>query len=115
MDKDQFLDNYIFYGLENLNDGFDSITIKYFSEVDFKKVLERVEKMNVVIHGIEPWLDGSYFDVLSEEDFNKQDLNVNWYWFAFQKFIDTGEKLMYSASYDVQSHLLAENDTPNKL
>ena len=67
--KYNFLERNVFKGLTNLNDGFDTETIKYFSEADFKIVLERVEKLNITIHGIEPWKDGEFFDVLSEADF----------------------------------------------
>jgi len=39
--KDAYCDKHLFYGLTNLNDGFDIISIKYFSEKDFEVVLER--------------------------------------------------------------------------
>ena len=35
MDKLDYLIEHVFVGLENLNDGFDSESIYYFSEDDF--------------------------------------------------------------------------------
>jgi len=49
-----FLDKNIFQGLNNLNNGFDSQLIKYFSELEFEIVLKRVEKLGLGIYGIEP-------------------------------------------------------------
>jgi hypothetical protein len=77
MDKTLFLDKFIFYGLENLNDGFDTLTIKYFSESDFKIVLTRIEKMKITIHGIEPWQNGTYYDVMCSEDFKQKKWTLN--------------------------------------
>ena len=37
---DAYCDKHLFYGLTNLNDGFDITSIKYFSEKDFEVVLE---------------------------------------------------------------------------
>ena len=52
--KEEFLKSKIFFGLENLNNGFDSESIYYFSESDFEIVLNRVEKNGIGIYGIEP-------------------------------------------------------------
>ena len=38
--EEEFLEKYVFYDLEDLNDGFDSPSIKYFSKDDFEKILE---------------------------------------------------------------------------
>ena len=53
--KGAYLDKHVFYGLTNLNDGFDAMSIKYFSETDFKIVLDRVKEFGIGITGIEPW------------------------------------------------------------
>jgi hypothetical protein len=42
---DAYCDKHLFYGLTNLNDGFDITSIKYFSEKDFEVVLERVKTL----------------------------------------------------------------------
>ena len=49
----KFLNENVFNGLTDLNDGFDSPGIRYFSEVDFEKILERCEKYGLTIFGIE--------------------------------------------------------------
>ncbi len=99
--KNSYLEEHVFHGLNNLNDGFDSRTIKYFSASDFDIVLLRVEKMGIEIYGIEVWKDGEFFDVLSFEDFDTTPGNPGWYWKAFQKFSGMQEELLYSASYHI--------------
>lgn len=108
MDELAFLDKFIFHGLEDINDGFDSAQIRYFSESDFRIVLERVEKLNIVIHGIEPWKDDTHYDILSSSDFGLKETDSEWYWKAYQQFIDSGENLKYAASYHVPKHLIEE-------
>ncbi len=49
MNKTEFLLNNLFYGLENLNTGFDTETIYYFSESEFQTVIDRAEKSGVKI------------------------------------------------------------------
>jgi hypothetical protein len=49
---DTYCDKHVFYGLKNLNDGFDNQTIRYFSEKDFEIVLERVKSLGLGIYGI---------------------------------------------------------------
>jgi len=97
--KDEFLDKYIFSGLQNLNDGFDSDIIKYFSEVDFSIVLKRVEENKIGICGIEPWLNGEFYDVLTYEDYSTDPIDPKWYKKAFEKFKKDGKQLQYAASY----------------
>lgn len=50
---DAYCDKHVFYGLKNLNDGFDFTSIKYFSEKDFEVVLERVKTLGLGIYGID--------------------------------------------------------------
>lgn len=97
--KEEFLEKYIFVGLENLNDGFDAESIRYFSVSDFKVVLQRVEKYGLGIYGIEPWKNGRMFDVYGSEDYSKKPTDREWYYTALNDFIATGEELLYSATY----------------
>ncbi|MFT6442870.1 MAG: hypothetical protein ACJASQ_002511 [Crocinitomicaceae bacterium] len=99
--KNDFLDKNIFIGLKNLNDGFDAESIKYFSASDFRIVLERVEKFNLGIYGIEPWKNGTYYDVFGYDDYSKKSTDPEWYNSALNDFIATGEELLYAASYHV--------------
>ncbi|TMM29685.1 hypothetical protein FDT66_11270 [Polaribacter aestuariivivens] len=104
----QYLKSNIFNGLENLNDGFDSESIYYFSESDFEIVLDRIEKNGIAIFGIEPWLNKYFYDVLSFEDYKTVANDPKWYRKAFTEFKNREKNLMYSASYQVPKKLLAE-------
>tara|TARA_R110000868_G_C10410925_1_gene722316 strand:+ start:46 stop:501 length:456 start_codon:yes stop_codon:yes gene_type:complete len=104
----EYLKANVFNGLENLNDGFDSESIYYFSESDFETVLDRVEKNGIGIYGIEPWVDGDFHGVLVVEDFNTVATDPKWYRKAFAEFKKSGKELMYAASYEVPKKLFAE-------
>jgi hypothetical protein len=97
--KNIFLAEFVFYGLIDLNDGFDSKTIKYFSATDFKTVLSRVEKLELGIYGIEPWLNGDMCDVYGCDDYNKEPTDPTWYNAAFELFQSKNKDLKYSATY----------------
>ncbi|AYN05591.1 hypothetical protein [Flavobacterium sp. 140616W15] len=103
MDKLDYLIEHVFVGLENLNDGFDSESIYYFSEDDFEIVLDRIEKLGIEILGIEPWKNGEFYDVLNPDNFN---FDLEWYRKAFIKFKESGENLQYAASYKIPTNLL---------
>lgn len=103
MAQDNYLIENVFKELKNLNDGFDTKTIWYFSESDFEIVLNRIDEFGLGIYGIEPWLNGKYFDVISCEDYGTKSTDSNWYRKAFNKFKSTGEKLLYSATYDLSN------------
>ena len=106
MTNEEFLDKYIFKDLTNLNNGFDSETIKYFTEHNFKTVLDRVEKYNIGIYGIKPWKDGEYYDCKIYEIYTNDPNDRNWYRKAFQEFIAEEIELQYSASYSIPEDLL---------
>jgi hypothetical protein len=108
MTKREFLEQYIFAGLQNLNDGFDSEVIWYFSEAEFATVLDRVEKFGLGIMGIEPWLDGEYYSVLVAEDFKAHPEDARWYRKAFQQFRKKGKPLQYAASYAIPEDYMIE-------
>lgn len=75
--KLKYLDKHIFYGLENLNDGFDAPSIKYFSEPDFGVVLKRIKDLGLGITGIEPWKDGEYYDAVTYETVTDEPTDPN--------------------------------------
>ena len=107
MTKEEYLDKYIFKYLRNLNTGFDSPNIKYFTAEDFLIVLKRVEERGLGIYGIEPWdLDNHYYDTKTYEEFARQPDDSDWYQAAFIEFNKTDLKLQYSASYFVPEELL---------
>lgn len=99
--KKAFLNDHIFAGLRNLNDGFDASGIRYFNEEDFEVVLNRIRQFECGILGIEPWHNGSCFAVLSYADYRKKPTDPEWYFKAFQKIKSTQENLLYSATYYV--------------
>lgn len=101
MKNERYLSENIFKELENLNDGFDAKTIYYFSESDFAIVLNRIDELGLGIWGIEPWLNGEYFDVKSCEEYGMNSTDSNWYRKAFKEFKSTGKKLLYAATYDL--------------
>jgi hypothetical protein len=103
IDKNVFLETYIFHGLKNLNDGFDAESIKYFSETDFEIVLKRIEGSKIGIYGIEPWLNGEYYTVLTYEDYNTISTDASWYWKAFEDLKKEEKPLQYSASYFIRT------------
>jgi hypothetical protein len=108
--KRKYLEKNIFYGLQNLNTGFDAETIKYFSEQDFEIILERVKEKGLGILGIEPWQNGGFYDVLTYEEFTNDSTDANWYIKAFEKFKADKEILQYAASYYIPEILLEKNN-----
>lgn len=104
--KLNYLNLNVFLGLKNQNSGFDSETIKYFLEEDFKIVLDRVEDLNLGINGIEPWFNEEFYDVIVVEDFGNNPFDSNWYKNAFQNLKNEKKNLLYAASYIVPINLL---------
>jgi hypothetical protein len=107
--QQSFLNEHVFAGLTNLNDGFDTKTIKYFSYKDFMIVIDKCEKLNICIYGIEPWLNGEYYDVKSNEDFGFKLCDPKWYRLAMEEFEKEGHELQYAASYNVPNELMNNN------
>ncbi|MCP2040631.1 hypothetical protein L1281_001214 [Neisseria sp. HSC-16F19] len=99
MSHQQQWQQYLFAGLHNLNDGFDAASICYFSEQDFAVVLQRAEKTGVAVFGIEPWLDGDYYDTDVHEHYDLAPDDPAWYWQAFERFRQQEPRLQYAASY----------------
>ena len=106
MNKEEYLDKYIFIGLTDLNDGFDGAAVKYFSQQHFEIVLSRVEKYGLGIPGIEPFINGEFYGVTTYEDYATESTDPKWYKWAFKRYVKSGEKLQYAASYYVPSELL---------
>jgi hypothetical protein len=101
--KLKYLDEKVFYNLNNLNDGFDAESIKYFNAEEFEIVLNRIKELNAGIYGIEPWLNGEYYDVLIHEDFGKKPTDAEWYYAAFNQFKSSNPELQFAASYYIPS------------
>ena len=100
-----YLDDNIFCDLENLNNGFDSLSISYFSPEDFMVVMERCKEKQIGIYGIESWLkdDKVYYSVKNFEDWKTYPHDSKWYYDAFNQLLASGKDLMFSASYYIPS------------
>ena len=103
---EEFLEKYVFYDLEDLNDGFDSPSIKYFSKDDFEKILDRAEFYGLKIFGIEPWPDRQFFNVRVYEEYDTSADNPEWYRDAYDRFLEEGVTSYFSATYGVPENLL---------
>ena len=101
----KYLDTNIFYDLLNLNTGFDSPNIKYFSEADFEIVLDRVQRNGIGIWGIEPWQHGEFYEVTCCRE-TDDPTDPAWYFQAFQDLKMMREILDYSATYSIPKRLL---------
>jgi hypothetical protein len=97
--KEEFLNTNIFKGLKNMNDGFDSPSIQYFSSADFEIVLNRVKDLQLGVIGIEPWYNGEYFGVLTNDDYGRSPDDPEWYFTAFNDFKNKQTNLVYAATY----------------
>ena len=104
--ESNYLDKNIFYGLPNINTGFDSTSIKYFAEDDFEIVLNRIKEKGLGIYGIEPWENGEYYGVMTYEEFTSNPFDTTWYINAFNEFKTQQRNLMYAASYAIPEEYL---------
>ncbi len=111
MEQTEFLEQQIFKGLKNQNDGFDQETIQYFSESDFETVLQRAEHFGVSIYEIKPWFNDKFLDVSVHADHNKKATDPRWYKNAFITLKKSQAGLFYSATYKVSKKLLARQNT----
>jgi hypothetical protein len=107
-----YLNQYVFYGLSDLNEGFDADTIYYFSETEFLLLLDRVEQLGLGIHGIEPWSGGNYFDCETFESYKLSCTDPKWYRTAFKNIKSKADKnkmtLDWSATYFVPEEILED-------
>ena len=111
MDSEKkFLSKHIFQGLKNINDGFDAMSILYFSEEEFAIVLDRIEDYGIGVFGIEVWIEGDFYNVQNYETYTKdprdRDATQKWYRKAFDLLRAENKNYQYSATYDVPEKLL---------
>jgi len=100
--KTDYLNINVFYNLKNRNNGFDAESIYYFSQSDFEIIINRIEKLGIGILGIEPWLNGEFYDIKVVEDYGGISSDSKWYRKAFGEFKKENENLLYAASYDIK-------------
>jgi hypothetical protein len=104
--KNAFLEAKIFQELENQHKGIKDKSIHYFSEEDFKKVLERAEYFGLGIYKIQAWRKKKPFDSLVHEDYNKKSTHPKWYKNAFIDLKKREKDMLFSADYRVSKKLL---------
>ena len=105
---DAYCDKHLFYGLTNLNDGFDDSRIKYFSEKDFEVVLERVKSLGIGIFGIDTFRffeDKRYYSCDVFEIHTSNPADATWYMTCFEKNKKRGDNIVYAASYFIPKKL----------
>ena len=107
MEQTQFLEQHIFTGLKNLNDGFAKDEIQFFSESDFEIVLQRAEHFGLSIYSIDPWIKSEALEASSHEDHKKKATDPKWYKKEFLTLKTNQTGLFYSAKYKVSKKLLA--------
>jgi hypothetical protein len=107
MEQEKFLEQHIFIGLKNVNDGFGKDGIQFFSETDFEIVLQRAEHFGLSIYSIEPWIDNKFQEVIVHEDHKKKATDPRWYKKEFLTLKTSQAGLFYSARYKVSKKLLA--------
>ena len=107
MEQEKFLEQHIFTGLKNLNDGFAKDEIQFFSESDFEIILQRAEHFGLSIYSIEPWIKTEVLEASSHEDHKKKATDPKWYKKEFLTLKTSHIGLSYSAKYKVSKKLLA--------
>ena len=108
----KWLKKFLFAGLQNRNDGFDSELIHYFSAEDFQVLLDRAEFFGIGITGIEPWLEQQCYDVATAEEYDASPSDSGWYRSAFANFRRLNGALLYAATYDLSRYLSADQLPP---
>ena len=107
MEQTDFLAQYVFTGLKNVNDGFDEATVHYFSESDFEIVLNRAAHFGLSIYTITSCLEGKLQPVMSHETVSKKATDSSWYKKALKTKKHQHTGMFYSAKYKVSAKLLA--------
>jgi hypothetical protein len=107
MEQEKFLEQHIFTGLKNLNNGFGEDEIQFFSESDFEIVLQRAEHFGLSIYSINPWIKSEVLEASSHEDHKKKATDPKWYKKEFLTLKTSQAGLFYSAKYKVSKKLLA--------
>ncbi|PID90608.1 MAG: hypothetical protein CSA97_02040 [Bacteroidetes bacterium] len=108
MQQSEYLARYIFYGLQNRNQGEDAPAIYHFSSEDFHLVLDRVEERGIGIYGIEVWRNGAFYDVITCEDMATKPSDPSWYRVAYEAFRREDSPFCYTASFHVPEAFLSE-------
>lgn len=104
--KLDFLDQNLFYGLNNLNNGFANLSMRFFSTKDFLVVMERCKILRFGIFGIEGWLveEKTLYITKYYEQFKTYAHDGQWYFTAYNELLTEEKDLMFAATYYIPSY-----------
>lgn len=91
-----YLDKNVYKGLNCLGPGAGSPANKFFSEPDFRVMLERIDTLGIGVLGMHTHLEGIYGMELFEWR-NHEMTNREWIPFAFNRLRERGKGLHYMA------------------
>jgi hypothetical protein len=103
--EEKFLKENLYYGLTDLNYGFDNPKIWYFNKEDFEILLDRVEKLKIGIRGIECCPNGRFAAVKVHELYGLSPFDPKWYRTAFQELLDDGFGDYFSVSFIIPENI----------
>jgi threonyl-tRNA synthetase len=109
---DQILEKFIFNGIDKIDQTFDAPSIQYFKEKEFEEILNRCNKYNTGIQGIEPWLNGEYYGCEVFESNGGNCYDSRWYFEIFNKFKSQNLNLDYSATFNTSKFSNKNNSLP---
>lgn len=102
MTEKEFLENNIFQGLKNRNNGEDAHTIWHFSADDFLTIMDRAEELELEILGIECWEEGSEKVTKYHEDYDSH----YWHRHAYEELVGKFSPCVFTATFDVPAYYL---------
>ena len=77
--KRRFMEDVAYVGLENINTGFDSPSVFHFSPTDFGSLIDRCERLQVHINGIDVFTtDGGFIECIFAMDDGSPDESFDW-------------------------------------
>ncbi len=108
MEKEQFLEQFLFKDLHATNATTNQKEDYQFSEGDFEKILERAKHYGIGIYTIETFFKGKAYAKATHEDYKKKATDYNWSQRAFKTFKKQQAGLTYASVYKISAKLLAK-------
>ncbi|TVZ51000.1 hypothetical protein [Dokdonia sp. Hel_I_53] len=108
MEKEEFLEQYLFKDLKALKGVKDTEQSYLFTETDFEKILSRAKYYGIGIYTIEAYFKGKAYANTTHEDHKKKATDYSWSQRAFTTFKKEQAGLTYSATYKISPKLLAK-------
>ncbi len=108
---DEYFDQNVFFGLTNLNDGFDLDPMKYFSRKEFEIVLRRVQALGFGVYEINTWKNGSFCWSSSYISYAVDTPDSGWFWECIEELQNQYGTLLYGATYHVPEKFMEEPKT----